>query len=141
MFHHLVGLKKEAEKAAAKGESLNYFKLYEDQAELKNSQSQLLFQTAQDCMDAVTLIDKEAKEIIDIARAKVPNGQAESKNDIPEAPVELIELQRRKDETVLRFRDVLKDGLGAETFNKFNSFAQRKIGPQITTNLIRKEEK
>ena len=143
LFNHLVGLKEQAEKAAARGESLNYFGMYEEQANIDSSQSQLLFQTAQDCMDAIKPINDEAKEIITKARANFPKGEVKSPEDLPPPPPELKELQQRKDDVVLRFRDMLKDGLGTQKFSEFNDFARQKIAPQVTTNLnpTRQEEK
>ena len=143
LFNHLVGLKEQAEKAAEKGESLNYLGMYEEQANLNNAQSQFLFQTAQDCMDAIKPINDEAKEIITKAQANFPKGEVKSPEDLPPPPQELKELQQRKDDVVLRFRDVLKDGLGTQKFGEFNDFARQKIAPQVTTNLnpTRQEEK
>lgn len=141
LFNHLVGLKEQAAKASANGKSLDYLQLYKTQGNLSDPETELLFTTAQSCMDAVKQIDKEAKEIIDEARAKFPKGEARSREEIPEAPKELAELQQRKDDTVLKFRDVLQDALGTVKFSEFNSFAQQKIAPQITMDLTKKEEK
>ncbi|MBK8303522.1 MAG: hypothetical protein WBC19_07510 [Pyrinomonadaceae bacterium] len=135
LFNHLVSLKEQAQVVAARGESLDYFKLYEDQAALTNSQSQLLFQTAQDCMDATAQIDQQAKDIIVSARRNFPNGEMQSPEDIPAPPKELKGLQQQKNDVVLQFRDVLRDGLGEVTFNQFNEFARQKIAPQVTMNL------
>lgn len=135
LFNHLVGLKDQAAKAAAKGKSLDYLQMYQDQANLGGAQAALLFETAQNCMDEVKLIDKEAKEIIDQARQKFRDKDATSPDEIPEAPKELKDLQKKKDETVLRFRDLLKEALGEGNFSEFNNFARGKVAPHITTNL------
>ena len=141
LFNHLVGLKSQSEKLDAKGETLNYFKLYEDQAKLDNSQSQFLFQTAQDCIDATRQVDRQAKEIITKARAKFPKGEVQSPEDIPPPPKELRELQQQKDDIVIHFRDVLKDGLRTDKFNEFNRFARQRIAPNVTTQLMKQEDK
>ncbi|MEZ5428181.1 MAG: hypothetical protein R2747_18065 [Pyrinomonadaceae bacterium] len=130
LFHHLVGLKKEAEKVAATGQTLDYFGMYEEQAALDNTQSRFLFDTAQNCIDAVKLIDNKARDIIVKEREKFK--QIKSQDDpIPQPPAELKELQREKNETVLRYRDEFKSFLGADKFSEFNDFARQKITPQV----------
>jgi hypothetical protein len=137
LFNHLVGLKQQAEKAQANGGvPLNYFELYKRQANLDDSQSQFLFQNAQDCLNAIKPIDEEAKAIIDKARANFPNGEVKSPEDLPQPPEELKELQQRKDEVILHHRDSLKNFLGEEKFAEFNSFARQKIVPQVDTNIL-----
>lgn len=139
LFHHLVGLKKESEKVAARGKTLDYYKMYEEQAALSDTQSLVLFETAQKCMDAVEVIDNKAKEII--VRERVKFKEIKSQNDkIPLPPIQLTELQKQKDKTVLRYRDEFKSFLGADKFVEFNEFARQKITPQVT-NLDKREEK
>jgi len=141
LFNHLVSLKGEAAKETDRGRPLDYFKLYQDQAKLTNSQSQLLFQTAQDCIDATSQIDREARDIIVKAREDFTRGEAGSPSDIPPPPRELKALQEQKNTLVLQFRDVLRDQLGTETFAEFDTFARQKITPQVTSIRARQEDK
>jgi len=132
LFSHLIKLKNEAEKMAARGENLNYRKLYEDQAALDTTQGDVLFQTAQECIDAIKPIDAEAKQIITKARG---TGEMKSPAELPQPPRELNALQTRKDDVILRFRNVLQDRLGAEKYAEFDRFARKKIVPNVTREL------
>jgi hypothetical protein len=138
LFKNLVGLKEQSEKFAARGESLDYLKIYRDDASLSNSESELLFQTGQDCIDALTPIDAEAKRVITAARG---TGEIKNPADLPPPPKELIDLQRQKDEAILRFRDTLKSRLGDEKFAEFDRFARKKIAPNVTREINEKEVK
>lgn len=142
LFNHLVGLKKQAEQETTEGETpVNYIELYKEQAYLSDEQSQFLFQNAQDCMNAIKPIDTQAKDIITRARADFPTGELRSPDDVPQMPSELDGLQQQKNETVLNYRDVLRNFLGESKFAQFDEFARGKIVPQVTTNLVLKEVK
>ncbi len=142
LFNHLVGLKQQAQQETTEGETpVNYIELYKEQAFLTDEQSQFLFQNAQDCIDAVKPIDTQAKDIITRARADYPNGELRSPDDVPVMPRELNDLQEQKNQTILNYRDVLKNFLGESKFAQFDEFARGKIVPQVTTNLVLKEVK
>lgn len=128
LFNHLVGLKNRAEQEAQLTDepSLNYYDLYEKQANLDASQSRFLFQTAQNCIDAIKPIDEQAKSIIDRA-----GGQVKSPANIPFPPLELEYLQQQKDDVILNYKNQLGNGLGVEKFAEFNQFARQKIAPQV----------
>ena len=133
LFKHLVGLKEEADKEASAGLApVDYIGLYAIQADLTQSQSQILFQTAQKCMEAIDPIDLRAKAIIDNAREKFPKGEVQSPEDIPPPPAELAQLQAERGNTILHYRDALKESLGEAKFVEFDQFARQKIAPQIT---------
>lgn len=145
LFNHLVGLKKQVDEQAQLTDDtpLDYYDLYKRQANLNDFQSQSLFQTAQNCVNAVKPIDEQAKSIIDQERAAIPGGIIEpmsadpraagAEQTVPPAPWELIELQQQKDDTVLYYRDQLRSNLGEGKFAEFNQFAREKIAPQVET--------
>lgn len=143
LFNHLVGLKNQAEQDQNGGEpAFDYYDLYEQQADLNESQSQFLFQTAQDCLNAIKPIDDEAKLIIAQARANFPNGEVPSPESLPPPPAGLGILQQQRDAVVLQYRDVLENVWGADKFAEFDQFARQKIAPQITAlTKINLEEK
>ncbi len=128
LFNHLVGLKQESEKELTEGKTpLDYYALYKKEANLDDAQNQFLFQTAQDCLNAIKPIDEKARKIINASQAEI-----KSPEDLPPPPKELSELQQQKDETILRYRDVLKTFLSDEKFVEFNQLMRNKIAPQVT---------
>ena len=80
LFKHLVDLKKHAENASARGGRLDYLKLYEEQAELDSSESEILFAEAEKCMDAIKPIDDQARRIINQQRG---TGEIKSPDELP----------------------------------------------------------
>lgn len=132
LFNHLVGLKAHVNQQAYFNETapIDYYDLYKKQANLNDYQSQSLFQTAQNCMDAIQPIDAQAKSVIDQARTAFPAGAFDSEQALPPPP-ELIQLQQQKDNTVLYYRDQLRNSLGDAKFAEFNQFTKEKVAPQI----------
>ena len=127
LFNHLVGLKQVSEKELTAGKTpLDYFALYKKEANLDDAQSQFLFQTAQDCMNEIKPIDEKARAIINKAPAEL-----KSLEDRQPPPIELSELQKQKDETILRYRDVMKSFLNDDKFVEFDQLIRNKIAPQI----------
>jgi hypothetical protein len=135
LFNHLVGLKGEAEKMQARGETLDYHRMYQDQATLDLSQSQQLFQIAQECLDAIKPIDKQARAVIEEARAAYPNGEVSAMVDLPPPPAELERFQQEKDAVILNYRDSLQNYLGKKKFQEFDAFARARIVPNVERNL------
>jgi hypothetical protein len=140
LFNHLVGLKQVSEKELADGKTLlDYYALYKHEGNLDDAQSQFLFQTAQDCMNAIKPIDEKARVIIDNAPAEL-----KSPEDRQPLPIELLELQKQKDETILHYKDVLKSFLSDGKFVEFDQLIRNKIAPQVTSvskkNLVENGE-
>lgn len=135
LFNHLVGLKGEAEKMQARGETLDYHRMYQEQAALDIPQSQQLFQIAQECLDAIKPIDKQARNVIDEIRAAYPNGEVSAEIDPPPPPADLERLQQEKDAVILTYRDSLQDYLGKKKFAEFDTFARARIVPNVEPNL------
>lgn len=130
LFNHLVGIKKQAEQLTAEGKTaFDYYELYERQANLDQAQSRVLFDTAQECIDAVTPIDDEARLVISRARANFPQGAGEPSANPP--PAELRQLQERKDAAVLLYRDSLRNALGDAKFADVDRLARQKAAPQV----------
>jgi|GEM_PF-5959968 len=138
LFNHLVGLKKQSETAEASGEvSLDYFSLYKRQASLDDSQSQFLFQNAQDCLDAIKPIDEQAKSVIDRARANFPNGEMKSpeiaqQKELPTTEKEIREILLARKERLkkLSFRLKVVSNDSGEQQSQFH------IDDKISLNLF-----
>jgi hypothetical protein len=134
LFNHLVGLKDQADQLQKKGEtSFDYHEMYRIKANLTEAESVFLFQTAQDCMDAIKPIDEEAKRIILEARAAASNdGEIESLERLPPPPAILTDLQQQHDATILQHKDALQNTWGVEKFSEFDRFVRQKIAPEVT---------
>ncbi len=141
LFNHLVGLQKKSQEMSLNGIILDSNRIYEERANLDASQSQFLFQIANDCIGAVKSVDAEAKKVIERSRAAMTKSEPESRDTVPAVPEELTNLQKKKNDTILRFRDQWKDFLGVERFSEFDSFARQMIAPNVTFNVVRTEDK
>lgn len=130
-FRHLTGLKTRSEALISEGRSMSYLDIIEKDSGVNNLQSQFLFQTAERCLDETKQIDDEARSVVENARAKFPNGEVKSPNDIPPPPSELILLQQRKDETVLRFLEEVRAFLGEDRFAEFDRYVRAKTEAQL----------
>jgi hypothetical protein len=133
MFRLIVEFKKKAEEQATKGEQITPLRDYfQREAQLSDEQTRILQDVAKKFVDEVSLIDAQAKVIIENIRAGVPRGQPITDKKILEPPVELRELQKKREELALQYRDHLRDLFGTEQFEKFQKFVQEKMSSVIT---------
>jgi hypothetical protein len=133
MFRLIVEFKKKAEEQAAKGEQITPLRDYfQREAQLSDEQTRILQDVAKKFVDEVSLIDAQAKVIIENIRARVPRGQPITDKKILEPPAELRELQKKREELALRYRDHLRDLFGTEEFQRFENFTQQKMSSVIT---------
>jgi hypothetical protein len=59
--------------------------------------------------------------------------ELKSPEDRQPPPIELSELQKQKDDTILRYRDMLKSFLSDSKFVEFDQLIRNKIAPQVTS--------
>jgi hypothetical protein len=140
LFHHLVVINEESEKAIAEGRTpIDNHALYKSQSKLDDVQTQFLFQTAESCMLEIKPIDDKINLIIKESRDKYSKNELKPNDSIPLPPEELQGLWKQIDETVLKYRDILQNTLGEENFQEFNKFATDKIAPNIERNIFKQE--
>lgn len=108
-----------------RGGLAGYFK---NRAKLNNEENEILQNTAAAYIQQVNLIDERARTVIDQARNAVRSGLI-SREQPP--PVELLNLQKQRDELALQFRDRLKESLGAEAFDRFDGFIRGEFASRI----------
>jgi hypothetical protein len=128
LFKHRDSLEKRTELAQQRGMSADFTNWYEQQAGLSPSQNEAFRSVAAACLAEVEKLDDQAEEIIRQVRAQYPPGKT---NRVPSVPPELLELQKKRDATVLRYRDDLKARLGDGAFAGFKKFVEDKIQPNI----------
>ena len=103
----------------------NYLK---NRAKLNNEENQILQSAASEYIQQVNLIDEPARTIIEQSRNAVRSGLIP--RDQP-PPVELLNLQKQRDELALRYRDRLRESLGADVFAKFDEFVKGDFASRI----------
>lgn len=128
LFKHAASLEKRTEQAQQAGKNIDFTRWYEQQAGLSPLQNETFRSIASTCLDEVARVDDQAEEIIRRVRAQYPPGQT---NQIPPIPAELLELQKKRDTTILRYRDELMIQLGDEASIGFKKFVEAKIEPNI----------
>jgi hypothetical protein len=133
MFRLIVKFKKKAEEQKAKGEPVTPLRDYfQKEAKLNDEQTRILQETAERFVAEVELIDAEARVIIENIRASVPRGQPSIDKKLLEPPAELKQLQKKREELALRYRDQLRDSFGAEQFGQFQNFVEQNMKQVIT---------
>lgn len=137
LFRQLAALEDKAREAENKGEDgSRYRTLYKRIANLTDQQNDMLMRTALDCMTEVRIKDALAKQVITRLRAKRQLDINPAKAPDAPAPIspELTDLQKQRDEIILRHRENLRNGFGID-FDRFEAFVRQNITSNITPNL------
>jgi hypothetical protein len=108
--------------------NVDFTNWYERQAGLTPSQNEAFKSVATACLAEVEVVDDQAGEIIRQLRTQYPPGQTSRP---PSVPPELLELQKKRDATILKYRDDLQARLGDDAFARFKKFVEDKIQPNI----------
>lgn len=140
-FRHVAGLKKRAAEMETQGKSGKAFRThYKEKIGLKDKEANLVDEIAAECERETTKVDAQAQRIIDAARARVPNGQAVSSNQIPPPPPELKKLQRQRDMIVMRARYRLVSELGAYGFQRVDDFIKLNFARDVKPAAVRPKQ-
>jgi hypothetical protein len=128
LFKHMASLERRTELARQTGQNIDFTHWYEQEAKLTSVQNEAFKSVASACLAEVERLDDQAEEIIRQVHAQYPPGKT---NRAPAIPAELLELQKNRDATILRYRDDLQAQLGDEAFGQFKKFVENKIQPNI----------
>ena len=135
LFKEVVAFEDKAVEADKNGEDgAIYRTVYKRLASLTDEQSEFLRKTAADCAAEVKITDEAARVIGDRLRAEYQAQLASGNMSSPPPSAELAELQRQRDDIILKHRDLLKGSFG-EAFPRFDSYVQLSITSNITTNM------
>ena len=104
--------------------------LYRRQARLSEAHSTALIAIAQDCEVEVASYDRRALEVIHAARS-ARWGSDGKRQPLSPPPTELVTLQDKRDNAILRARDRLEAALGRDEFLRFEAFVQSYLAPRI----------
>ncbi|MBI4751815.1 MAG: hypothetical protein HY774_25305 [Acidobacteria bacterium] len=132
LFRQVAALEAKAVESPANADK--YRAVYRNLAGLTDAQNAVLLKTAVDCTRQVNSLDARAKTIIASFRAQFPNGQVPQGKTLPPPPPELLQLQKDRDATILRFRDQLRTAFGEAAFARFDAFVQGNIGSKMTVS-------
>jgi hypothetical protein len=135
LFKFADFLEKEAKKAELVGEdTAEYRQFFIKEAQITETQNEQFRQIVSDCLREVAETDSQAEKIIEREHEKLKkiDFTALGNARLPEVP-ELNELQKRRDDTILRYRDLLKNQFGDDAFARFQKeYINKKVTPNIT---------
>jgi hypothetical protein len=129
MFRHMIDLNKKAdamEKDGIDGAALRHY--YKGIAKLNDGQDSILQATAVDCVEQIKLPEAKAKAIVQSVRARYPGGILKPGEKPPEAPAELKQLQKERDNLILEAINSLRKKFGEEEFERFDKFVETHMG-------------
>lgn len=139
-FRHVVALKERAAEMKTLGKSGKALRThYKDKIGLKDKQANMLDEIAAECERETASVDAKAKLIIQLARARVPNGKVSS-DQIPPPPPELKKLQRQRDMIVMRARHRLASELGAFDFQQVDDFIKLNFARDVQPAAVRPKQ-
>jgi hypothetical protein len=137
LFRQISTLEDKAQAAESKGEDgSRYRTLYKRIANLTDGQNSFLMQSAISCANEVKIKDDLARQVTTRLRAQQP-ALTPGTAPVPAAMPELAELQKERDEIIMRYRQNIKDVFGPD-FDRFEAFVHSSITSNITPNLKQK---
>jgi hypothetical protein len=128
LFKHMDSLEERTRLSQQTGKNIDFTHWYEREAGLTPLQNEAFKSVATACLAEVKKLDDQAEEVIRQVRAQYPPG---NNNRAPSVPTELLELQKNRDATILRYRDELQARFGDDVFARFKKFVEDKIQPNI----------
>lgn len=123
MFRLIISFRAKAEIQKLKGERVTLMKTYfKDEAKLSDEDNEILENTATEFIKEVRTIDDEAGEIIAQGRDLFPDGEVPNGQQVPPPPKELANLQKKRNDLALKYRDELSQLLGSKAFSNIDDF-------------------
>jgi hypothetical protein len=136
-FRLVIKFKKKTEELSAKGETnVTLRDYFQKEAKLNDEQTQVLQETAARYMEELSIIDTQARTIIETIRANFAQTQQLPDKKIIEPPAELKELQNKREALALRYRDHLRDSFGPEQFQNFQNFVEQNMRKAIKAKFV-----
>jgi hypothetical protein len=128
--------RKAAERTRA-GKSTSLSTVHMNAANLTEEQNRLFLEEVREFLRKVDALDTRARQIIEEAHRKYPNGYLLPGQPIPPPPPELNELQSQKERLTEDTIQRLHDRLGPEAFQRLQQYAEAKVAPHLKrTNLV-----
>ena len=132
LFREIVAFRSKATAEERQGREGGWFRAYHQRrGGLNEQQGEALAGIAVASQRRVAILDRQAKEIIDAARARHPNGRLNEGETLPAPPEELGNLQQQRNTVILRAVEQLRAALGPAQFQRFNEFVQQDIASRV----------
>jgi hypothetical protein len=136
IYNHFFGsvtfLKQRAEEFTQQGKTSTQLRsYYRNRVSLSQSQAEQLEIIAVDCTRELEQQDAKARTLIAAARARYPHGRLLEGEQPPSPPVELLELQKGREDIVMRARERLRQSFGEQEFSRVEQFLQANFAPKI----------
>ena len=128
------------EKAARKAEAENrnaveYREFFKGKLDLTETQNKALTEIAATCVMEIEALDKQAQEIIKKGHEELKKNPPRPGDAPPAPPAELAQLQNRRENTIIQFRDLLKKSLGDDKFAETDAYVKKEIAPRVSTDF------
>lgn len=104
---------------------------YKNRASLNQGQADQVETVALDCLRDLARQDEQARRVITAWRARYPRGRLLEGEKPPQPPAELVQLQKGREEIVLRARSRLEQAFGDQEFARLEQFLQADVAPRI----------
>lgn len=138
LLHHVYTLKHQSienERRGKDGSSLR--SAYKRKAGLSDYEALTLEKIASECEQEVAQVDARAKVVIDAFRARYPGGRVPQGEMVSPPPPELQAMQKERDDIVLSARERLRAAFGDVEFERFDTFVQKNVVPEIQPALLK----
>lgn len=122
LFRERAHFKKRAQEQESKGGNGAFFReFHKKKLELTDAETAALDRVADEANREVTRLDKQARKIIDDARAQHPKGLIKEGESLPTPPAELAELEKQRTAALLQAREQLRAALGDAEFQRMEA--------------------
>jgi hypothetical protein len=127
-FREVAAFKKKAQEKESHGQDASFLRnFHKNKLKLNDRQAQALDRIVEEANRETERLDKQAKKIIDDARARHPEGKLNKGEALPAPPAELKDLQQERDKLVLDAREKLRAALGGAEFQLLDDFLQQDV--------------
>lgn len=135
LFRMDLSFRRKALEQELTGQPVTSLKTYfKDRANLTDEENELLRQASIEFIQEIRPLDVRAQQITADIREQFLYGEVPPGQEVVPPPAELIDLQNRRNELVLRSRDKLADSMGKDTFAKFDEFMHKDFSSNFQLN-------
>lgn len=128
VFRHVATFIDRADELERQGGDGRAFRSqYARRAGLGDGYDQIIERIAVECLREIEAIDERVRPIVEAYRAQYPNGQVPHGQVPAPAPEELREMNKERNELILRKRDELRAEFGEEAFRRFHESVRTRM--------------
>ena len=135
-FRYAGWADKKAAELAAAGKATSLTSIHIRGAGLTEDQNRSLLGEVRAFLQQVEALDARARQIIEQAHRRRPNGYLLPGQPLPPPPPELGELQQQKEQLTQDTVSRLEEALGPEAFGRLQQHARNKLGPNLKRTTV-----